>query len=246
MHLLITNDDGFDSVGIQTLAQVCKNAGHDVLIVAPATQQSATSQCLSISKPLMSKPFTINGINGFAIEGSPVDCVRVAQHLTDKKFDFCLAGINDGLNAGAAIYYSGTDGAAREASMNYMQSLALSIDRHATEDMLTNLAKIAVSKLDYLSKNPMPRMCFLNINAPAIAIDKIKGEKLAVISPAFFIDGYEKRLSPFGRDYFWMRADSSFEESPEGSDLYYLDRGYISYTFVGGFMDHNNTNKNII
>ncbi len=246
MHLLITNDDGFDSEGIRTLARVCKKAGHDALIVAPTVQHSGTSQCLTITKPLVSRAFEFEGIKGFAVEGSPADCVRVAPHLSDKAFDFCIAGINNGLNAGAAIYYSGTDGAAREASMNYMQSVALSIDVGASEEMRVNLAELAMKKLDYLVKNPMPRMCFLNINAPSLDAKEIKGEKIAAISPAFFLDSYEKRLSPFGNDYFWMRSDSSFEESPEGSDIYYIERGYITYTFIGGFMDYNNTNKNII
>ncbi len=242
MHILITNDDGFNSDGIRTLARVCKEAGHDVLIVAPMMQHSGTSHSITITKPLVSRAFEFEGIKGFAVEGTPVDCVRVAPNLTDKPFDFCIAGINDGLNAGSAVYYSGTDGAAREASMNYMQSIALSIDVGASEEMRVNLTKIALSKIDCLVKNPMPRMCFLNINAPSIAVDKIKGEKMASISPAYFIDSYEKRLSPFGHDYFWMRMDSSFEESPEGSDLYYLEKGYITHTFVGAFADHNNIN----
>jgi 5'-nucleotidase len=246
MHILITNDDGYNSTGLRILAETCLEAGHSVLVVAPIVQQSATSHSMSIEKPLMAKPFSFGDINGYAVNGFPVDCVRIAPCLTDKNIDFCIAGINDGFNAGAAVYYSGTDGAAREAAMNYIPSMALSIGSSATEEILRGFAKSAVGKIGFLKSNPMPRMCFLNVNSPAVLHEQTKGERMATISQGFFTDGYISRISPLNEPYFWPECRGTYEEAEPGSDVYYLKKGYITYTLVGGYADHNSTLQGFI
>ena len=155
MHLLITNDDGIQAQGILTLARVAVKAGHTVMIVAPATQQSATGHRLTINESLMVQTRSIDpDFESFAINGTPVDCVRIGRKLSDRPFDFCLSGINDGLNVGTDLFYSGTAAAAREAAMLYLPSMAISIESHADEDMLVHLAEQALMIMDTLSNGP--------------------------------------------------------------------------------------------
>ena len=121
MHLLITNDDGITAPGILTLARVAAAAGHSVVVVAPANQQSATGHRLTINESLMVIPMDIDpNFKAFAVNGTPVDCVRIGRKLSEKPFDFCLSGINDGVNVGTDLFYSGTAAAAREAAMLYL------------------------------------------------------------------------------------------------------------------------------
>ncbi len=239
MHVLVTNDDGYFAAGIRTLARVALEMGHSVIISAPLTEQSATSHQLTLSRALTAHPVFFEGAGAYAIDGSPVDCVRVARYLSDTPIDFCLSGINNGGNLGAGIYYSGTDAAAREAAMNYLPAVAVSIGINATEEMRETAARKAVEMMEYLKEHPMPRMTFCNINVPSLPESQIKGFRMSTICEGFYTDGYTKRTNPRTLPYFWIDEGGSIEEAEEGSDLYNFQNGYMTCTFVGGLMDHN-------
>lgn len=241
MRLLLSNDDGYQAIGIRTLAKEAVKRGHSVLICAPLSEKSAASHFLTLKRPLLVKTSPFDGIETFAVDGSPVDCVRVAKYLSDIPFDFCISGINNGENVGTGIIYSGTDAAAREAVMAYLPAIAISLEHGGTQDMFQNAASIALDMLDHLAENPMPRFTFCNINVPALPSDRIKGTRLSSISESFYTDGYCKRSDPAGRPYFWMENDESLEEAEKGTDLYNLKQGYTTVTFVGGYADRNST-----
>ena len=150
MHILISNDDGIFSPGIRILASAAVKRGHHVTVSAPATQQSAMSHRLTLNQSMMAKPYELAGARAFAVDGSPVDCVRLGRYLAeDEPINFCLSGINDGTNLGTALYYSGTAAAAREASMLNIPSMALSIGVRATEEMIENLADFALDLIPH-------------------------------------------------------------------------------------------------
>ncbi len=240
MRLLITNDDGVDAPGILTLARTAAKAGHEVLVSAPATQQSAAGHRLTITQSLMVKErFLDPAFPAYSVDGTPVDCVRIGRRLSDKPFDFCLSGINDGENVGTALFYSGTAAAAREAAMLYLPSMAISIGYGADEDMRVHLAEQALELMNYILKRPMPRLTFCNLNGPALPRDQVKPAKMAPISEAFFLDDYEERINPRGQKYFWLEDGVRYEEPEEGSDLRLHQQGHITVTFVGGFKNHN-------
>ncbi len=240
MHILISNDDGIFSPGIQILATAAAARGHRVTVSAPATQQSAMSHRLTINQSMMATPFDLPGVHAFAVEGSPVDCVRLGKYLAqDEPIDFCLSGINDGTNLGTALYYSGTAAAAREAAMLNIPSMALSIGMHATEEMIANLASFALDLLPFFKERTMPRLTFLNINAEAIAPEKLKGGRLCPISDSFFMDRYVQRTNPRGIPYFWIESGAQTEPVKPGTDIALCEQGYITCTFVGGFTDNN-------
>ncbi len=240
MHLLISNDDGVFAPGIRILAAAAVRRGHRVTVSAPATQQSAMSHRLTINQPMMAKPFALDGARAYAVEGSPVDCVRLGRYLAENEpIDFCLSGINDGTNLGTALYYSGTAAAAREAAMLNIPSMALSIEEHASEEMIEHLATFALDLLPYFEQRTMPRLTFLNINAPAIPPEQLKGARLCPASDSFYMDSYVQRSNPRGVPYFWIGVGAETEPVKPGTDVDLCGRGYITCTFVGGFLDNN-------
>lgn len=240
MHLLITNDDGIQAQGILTLARVAVKAGHTVMIVAPASQQSATGHRLTINESLMVQTRSIDpDFESFAINGTPVDCVRIGRKLSDRPFDFCLSGINDGLNVGTDLFYSGTAAAAREAAMLYLPSMAISIESHADEDMLVHLAEQALMIMDYIIKRPMPRLTFCNLNAPCLPPGKVKPAKITPISESYWLDEYVERVNPRGQRYFWLENGVLKEEAEAGTDAVMIQQGHLTVSFVGGFVNNN-------
>lgn len=240
MHLLLSNDDGYQAIGIRTLAREAARRGHKVFVSAPLTEKSAASHFLTLSHPLMARPVPFDGIDAYAVDGSPVDCVRVARYLADAPFDFCISGINHGENVGTGIIYSGTDAAAREAVMGYLPAIAVSVEYRATQEIFQKAAETALDMAEHLVKNPMPRFTFCNINVPAVSPESIKGIRLSTVSDSFYTDGYVQRRDPLGRPYFWMELGGGLEEPLEGTDLHNLKQGYITVTYVGGYADRNN------
>ncbi|HSK68432.1 MAG TPA: 5'/3'-nucleotidase SurE [Candidatus Limnocylindria bacterium] len=240
MHLLITNDDGVYAPGILTLARTAAQAGHSVVVSAPHTQQSATGHRLTISESLMVTEKDLDPrFEAFAVSGSPVDCVRIGRRLSDQPFDFCLSGINDGVNAGTDLYYSGTAAAAREAAMLYLPSMAISIGTGADEDMRQMVAEQALQIMDYIVTHPMPRLTFCNLNMPALARGKVKPVRIAPMSQGFYLDEYVERVNPRGQRYFWIEDGVVVEPPEEGTDVQLLKEGHMTVTFVGGFRDNN-------
>ena len=240
MHILVTNDDGIYAPGILTLAKVAAQAGHSVVVAAPATQQSATGHRLTINESLMVHQRDIDAsFTSYAINGTPVDCVRIGRKLSDEPFDICLSGINDGVNVGTDLFYSGTAAAAREAAMLYLPSMAISIETRADESMRIKLAEQALLIMEYIIKRPMPRLTFCNLNAPSIPPDRVKPVKITPISQSYWLDDYVERVNPRGQRYYWLEDGALKEDAEEGSDVALILQGHMTVSFVGGFVNNN-------
>lgn len=239
MHFLLTNDDGISAVGLKALSQAVLERGHQLTVCAPMTQQSAVSHHITLFSPLMTRKVDWPGADAYSVAGTPADCVRIAQKLTDTPFDFAFSGINDGENAGTAIYYSGTVSAAREARMLNIPSMAVSITSHADEAMRLNLARLAVKIAERYQGDVLPRMCLINLNAPALPPEQLKPLRIAPLSDAFYLDNYERRVSPHGDVYFWLESGLKIEPHKPGTDMALLQAGHITCTFVGGMTDGN-------
>ena len=256
MHILITNDDGIQAEGLKALGAAVLEAGHRLTVCAPETQQSAASQRLTLDKPLMTREIPWAGAKAWAVEGTPADCVRIGLRLAenrvgpaaqpmpeatgdapDTQVDFVLSGINNGWNAGTAVYYSGTFSAAREAAMAYRRAMAVSMDTGATEEMLTWLARTAVKLAERMEKASFPKTAVLNLNAPALPPEKLKEMRIAPLSDAFFKDEYEKRESPRKVTYFWLGAGLQMEPHAPGTDLDLLEKGHVTLSLVTGFRE---------
>ena len=241
MHFLLANDDGIAAIGLKALSRAVTERGHSLVICAPQTQQSAASHHVTLTAPIIMRevPWEDENVKAYSIKGTPVDCVRIAQMLTDKPFDFVFSGINDGDNAGTSIYYSGTVSAAREARMLNLPAMAVSIRTHADEEMRMNLARLAVRIAERFQGNVLPRLCMINLNAPAIPVSQLKPLRIAPLSDAYYLDSYERRVSPHGDVYFWLESGLKIEPHKPGTDMALLNEGHVVCTFIGGMTDHN-------
>src|SRR5947207_14366132 len=127
--LLITNDDGVHAAGLQLLREALQPLGR-VVVVAPTTEQSASSHAITIDRPLR---HVQHGSDVHSIDGTPADCVYLAlfePRFLPRRPDVVLSGINHGTNLGTSVFYSGTVAGAREAALRGIPAIAFSYDGH--------------------------------------------------------------------------------------------------------------------
>ena len=236
MHLFLVNDDGVGAKGIMALLRAAVRRGHEVTMCAPATQQSATSHRFTLSEPVFAREYPLQepGCRGWAVGGSPADCVRVGlSHLVDRPVDAVISGINDGYNAGVAVHYSGTVGAAMEGAFHHLPSIAASIHHKATPEMLDHLADFTIRMAEQYALRKLPGDMILNINAPLAAPADVKEPVYAPLDTACFIDRYERHETPRAGSCFFLDNSSSMEPFVEGSDNDCLQKGHITLTLMG-------------
>ena len=243
MRILVTNDDGIQSVGLKSLADAAIRRGHQVTVSAPSRQCSANSQHITLTAPILCREVPWEDAAAYSVDGTPTDCVRIAPFITGESFDFCLSGINNGENAGSGVYYSGTVSAAREAAMCYIPAMAVSIMSGADGEMRRHLADTAVRIAEHFEGVELPRFTLINLNAPAVPPGELKPLRICPLSQAYYVDGYEKRVSPLGQTYFWLKASDNsgvpMEPSQPGTDYDFLHKGHTTCTFLGNFRDYN-------
>lgn len=239
MHIFLVNDDGIGARGIMALYRAAVARGHQVSMCAPKYQQSAASHRFTLSEPIYVEPYPLDaeGCEGYAITGAPADCVRVGmQHLnTQTPVDVVISGINDGYNAGVAVHYSGTVGAAMEGAFHYLHAIAVSIDFRATQEMFDALARYTIETAEKYVRTPQMRDTILNINAPCLPPEQWQPPVYAPLDTGYFKDSYEKRVTPRGITYYWLTNDGSIESAREGTDMDYLQKGHVTLTLVGNF-----------
>ena len=239
MHIFLVNDDGIGAVGIMALLEASVKRGHRVTMCAPSGQMSAASQRITLNQPLMVREYPLKQENAvaYAIDGTPADCVRVGLcpgGLVKDKPDLLISGINNGHNAGTAVYYSGTVAAAREGSLMRVPAVAASIAYRAAEELVYDMADFVVRMGEKHAAAPFARGEVLNINAPALPVRDWAGVHYAPLSQAHFTDRYEQRFHPrSGGSYFWLDMADDTEPPEEGSDLWHLSRNAATLTLMG-------------
>ncbi len=229
--ILITNDDGIDSLGIRQLALSLSKLG-EVKVVAPDRQMSAVSSAVTIQNPLRVKKYMISDdIVGYAVTGTPADCAKLGiNSLCVRKPDLVISGINHGQNNAINVLYSGTVGGAVEGMLQNIPSMAISVGSHDVEFDCTVAAEYALELAQKMLKISIPKGTLLNVNVPAVEKDKIKGIKYTSQSSAIWKDSYEKREDPFGRDYYWFSGSYEKNTSDTESDDYALFNNFVSVT----------------
>ena len=175
--VFVTNDDGYNSRGIQALLEVARKFGR-VVAIAPETPQSGMSQAITINNPLFLREVSKgDGVEVYAFSGTPVDCVKIAfdYFLKGRKVDLALSGINHGSNSAANILYSGTMGGAIESSFYGCPAIGLSLDDHSLEADF-EAAKIYSERIvrAVVEANPPTPFC-LNVNIPKGRPEAVKG-----------------------------------------------------------------------
>ena len=228
--ILIVNDDGIYSQGIQALADAMVKIGK-VTIIAPDKEQSGKSHSLTLNDPIRLKYVNLkNGLKGWAVNGTPVDCAKVAiKNLFDKKPDLVFSGINLGANLGRNLIYSGTVSAAYEGSVLGIPSAAISLDSFKGNNFAA--AKYVVTKIaNHLLKHKLPKGTMLNVNVPDVNKKDLKGFLVTKQGNQSFVDTYEKRIDPRGNSYFWIKGEMINDDPSIEYDGEAVSNGYVSIT----------------
>lgn len=210
MRLLISNDDGIYAKGIRALANTMVEAGHDVSVVCPDRERSATGHGLTLHQPIRAEiveSLFHPNIKAWACDGTPSDCVKLALWaLLDSPPELVLSGINQGANLGTEILYSGTVSAAMEGLIEGIPSVAFSLTSYSSKnfEVAANFAKILVEQLRLKS---LPDSILLNVNIPAVESSQIKGVKFTRQGVRRYVDVFDKRVDPRGKTYYWLTGE---------------------------------------
>lgn len=210
MKLLISNDDGIFALGIRTLANTLAEAGHQITVVCPDRERSATGHGLTLHKPIRAEEVTSvfhPSVQAWACSGTPSDCVKLALGaLLDEPPEMVLSGINHGSNLGTDVLYSGTVSAAMEGLIEGIPSVAFSLTNYAGGDFqpAANFARVLV---DQLSDCPLPQAMLLNVNVPAVPEAEIAGVAITRQGVRRYVDQFEKRIDPRGKTYYWLAGE---------------------------------------
>lgn len=224
--ILLTNDDGFYSQGIEALAS-CLEKEAQVYIVAPDQERSATSLALNLHRPLRVKNIRSNT---YAVDGTPADCVYLAiQKILPRKPDLLISGINPGPNLGQQdISYSGTVAGALQGSFLQIPSLAVSVlhDDYG-EFHYDQAVKICLSFMNKILNNSFPKGTTLNINIPP---PPVKGIKFVKLGQKRYNPEISERQDPRNRIYYWIGTGNPIAIGDEDSDVMVIKEGYVTIT----------------
>ena len=227
--ILVTNDDGIYSKGINSLVTVAINFG-DVVVVAPDKPQSGMGHAITINNPLrLNKVNLMDGVLAYATSGTPVDCVKMGIfEILKKKPDLIISGINHGENTSTNVLYSGTMSAAVEGAMEDIPSIGFSLADFGSDADFNASSIIASKIIEKVLSIDFPRNICLNVNIPKLPFKAIKGIKTCKQANAFWNDRFEKRTDQFGNDYYWLTGDFCESVQDQDTDLYATRNGYVS------------------
>lgn len=229
--ILITNDDGVYAPGIRHLWKAMQGTELDVVVVAPASEQSAVSLSITTREPLRIEKIEWPSIEGniWSVNGTPADCVKLALNviLTDRP-QLIVSGINRGSNAGRNVFYSGTVAAVIEGVMNNIPGIAFSIGDYvnpaygATESYISSIVHYALN-------HPLPAGTLLNVNFPKQMNKEFKGIRFARQGKEYWKENPEQRQHPAeGHLYYWLGSELAQFEEEKDSDIICLRNGYAT------------------
>ena len=222
--ILVTNDDGYRSEGIRSLAAALAPLG-EVTIVAPIDEASAIGHALTLRRPLRLEHFE-PGLYG--VDGTPTDCVNIAITQVFKRLpDLIVSGINKGWNLGDDVTYSGTVAGAMEGALLGVQSLAVSLRQTRADYDFTYAARTAAALAEALLLRPLPARTFLNVNVPK---GQPRGVRVTVQARRNHVTSVAERHDPKGRSYFWIEEGQNEWEPHDRSDYQVARDGYVSVT----------------
>ena len=223
-RILVTNDDGYFSEGIQALTAALQALG-DVTVVAPHTEASAVSHALTLRRPLRLERLSEHV---YSVDGTPTDCVNIAiDEVLDGRPDLVVSGINQGLNIGDDVTYSGTVAGALEGALLGYQAVAVSLAVTRQKWDFGPAAAIAAALCAQLLEHPLPYRTFLNVNVPQ---GRPAGIRVTVQAKRNHVTKVDQRVDPRQRPYFWIEEAQDDWERDDRSDHAAIRDGYVSVT----------------
>jgi 5'-nucleotidase len=239
VRILVTNDDGVDAPGLHALAEALGAVG-DVIVVAPVRNQTAMARAITLAGNVIVDEVALpSGREAFAVDGTPVDCVRFALlGLAGEPPQLVASGINLGANLGDDVTYSGTVAAAFEGLLAGLPAVAFSQQsrRGGTSDWRPDgrfdfgaLASFAGRLVARVAERGLPAGTLLNVNAPGRA-----GEGCGVRATRLGRRTYRTTLelverASGRRRYRLYDEDPSFHDE-DGTDIGAIAAGCISVT----------------
>lgn len=230
MKILLTNDDGIHAKGLWALYKRF-SGNHDVTVIAPDRERSGVGHGITLNEPLRSTYVEVNGgYKGYAVSGTPADCIKLGVlEILDERPDIVISGINQGINVGVSINYSGTAAAAKEASLYGMAAIAVSIQGTEVNSYDDTAFFIEVLSKKVFEKG-LPFGTFLNVNIPDMLVKETAGLRFSKLGVKLSSEYFEKRVDPRNHTYYWQGCDSKFLDQSPDVDSADIRNNYISIT----------------
>ena len=235
--ILVSNDDGYKAPGVHKLVKTI-SAFADVVAVCPEGPQSGKSMAITVSEPLRVRRVTGfdscgPAVEWYAVNGTPVDCVKIAMHtiLGERRPALACTGINHGSNAAINVLYSGTMGAAFEAATFGVPAIGFSLCDHSMEADFMPMLPYVEKMARLLLATGLPEEVALNLNAP---VGELKGLRLTRGCRGHWSDEYKRYLDPSGKPFYMLTGNYVNDEpdNPDTDDAW-LSKGYVSVVACG-------------
>jgi 5'-nucleotidase len=230
MEILLTNDDGIYAPGLAAMERALSRIGK-VHVVAPAIEQSGVGHSITFLSPLMAKEvFDGDRRRGWAVEGSPADCVKLAVAEFCPNPDIVVSGINGGLNLGINVLYSGTVAGATEGAVFGIKSFAVSMeyDERAQFDKASEMGVRLIEQI--LALRDSDKHVLYNINFPTVAHERTPEVRVVPMATIGWPAEFDRRVDPKGRRYYWSMGTPAIPTSGEMTDLEAWEKGYVTLT----------------
>lgn len=226
MRLLLSNDDGYFSAGMEILARVLSEIA-DITVVAPERDHSGASNSLTLDRPLVVRKAR-NGF--FYVNGTPTDCVHLAvTGLLDRLPDVIVSGINNGANMGDDTIYSGTVAAAMEGYLLGIPSIAVSLAGSSPRHYET-AAAVARGLVGRFAGAPFAEPVLLNVNVPDVPEPALRGTKITRLGKRHKAEPVVRMVSPRNETVYWVGAAGKAQDAGEGTDFDAVAGGHVSVT----------------
>jgi 5'-nucleotidase len=224
--ILVTNDDGVYSPGIQTLAKRLRELD-TVVIVAPDRERSAAGHSMTLHRPLLIERLKESL---YSVNGTPTDCVNIAvKGLLAETPRLVVSGINKGPNLGDDVTYSGTVAGAIEGLLLGIPSFAVSLAARV-DFLFAEAAEVALRTASRILDEGLPAGTLLNINVPNMPVSEMQGTRITRLGKRIYHQMSVERIDPRGKKYYWIGGGEPDWEREEGTDLDAVDRGFVSIT----------------
>ncbi|HRV54676.1 MAG: 5'/3'-nucleotidase SurE [Mangrovimonas sp.] len=225
--ILVTNDDGVTAPGIKALIAAMKPLG-EVVVVAPDSPQSGMGHAITVNSTLYVEKLD-NEQNIYTCSGTPADCVKIAiNEILKRKPDLCVSGINHGSNSSINVIYSGTMSAAIEAGIEGIPAIGFSLLDYSWNANFEAAAIYARKIASTVIENKLPEGVILNVNIPNLQEKDIKGIKISRQAKANWVEEFDKRVNPMGREYYWLTGKFVDLDKGEDTDEWALKNNHVS------------------
>ena len=230
-RILVGNDDGVRAPGLAAVAESLQAVG-EVIIVAPADNQSGKGHSITITEPIFREDLTLpNGLKAIGLTATPASTINVAlRNIVKPAPDLVVTGINFGYNLAYTAYLSGTVGGAREAVMHGVPAVAASLAEAGAPRDFAAAAREVLGVVRQVKDRGLPQNTFLNVNIPRVPAGGYKG--YMVTTQALTRGGEEsfaEMMHPSGRTIYW-NVYREGGTAPQGTDIWAVQNGYVSIT----------------